>query len=277
MLVNSKEMLIAAKHEKLGVPQFNVNNLENIKWALEIAEESQYPIIIGVSEGAIKYMGGKKTVVAVTKALISSLDIKQDVVLHLDHGSSVESCEEAIDCGFTSVMYDGSRLPIDENISNTNQVVAYASFKNVSVEGELGYLGTNNEDVSYTSLEDAFYYINNTRIDALAIAIGNVHGIYKESPNLQFDLLEQISNKCSIPLVLHGGSGISNEDFIKTINKGISKININTELQIQWSKAIRDYLEQNKEVYDPRKIISSGEENFKKTMRDYIKLFQNKK
>lgn len=277
MLINSKELLVAAKHERLAVPHFNINNLENIKWLLEVAEEEKYPIIIGVSEGAIKYLGSVKVVASTVKALMAALHTTQDVVLHLDHGSSFEICKDAIDSGFTSVMYDGSKLPIEENIKNTIQVIDYAITKNVSVEGELGYLGTTSDKISYTKVEDALYYLKNAKVNSLAVAIGNAHGIYKEKPELQFDLLKELSDKCNIPLVLHGGSGISDEDFTKAIDNGICKININTELQLTWSNAVRKFLNENGSVYDPRKIIASGEKEFKEMAKRYIKIFQNKK
>lgn len=275
MLVNGKDILLKYKNKHLGIPQFNVNNLENIKYLLEIVNTYHLPIIIGVSEGAIKYMGGYSVVSSITKELIKNLKVIDDVILHLDHGSSVESCKNAIDCGFTSVMYDGSKLSIDENIKNINEVAEYARKYNVSVEGELGYLGTKNDKISYTNLEDVSYYLNNTNIGSLAIAIGNVHGLYKDKPLLNIDLLRKINSQVNIPLVLHGGSGLSEKDFIDCIKNGITKININTELQIAWTRGVRNCLDNDKEVYDPRKIINSGETNFKDVVVKYLNIFNN--
>ncbi len=275
MLVNGKDILLKCKNKHLGIPQFNANNLENIKYLLEIVNTYHLPIIIGVSEGAIKYMGGYSVVSSITKELIKNLKVIDDVILHLDHGSSIESCKNAIDCGFTSIMYDGSKLSIDENIKNINEVVEYAKKYNVSVEGELGYLGTKDDKISYTNLEDVSYYLNNTNIDSLAIAIGNVHGLYKDKPLLNIDLLRKINSQVNISLVLHGGSGLSEKDFIDCIKNGITKININTELQIAWTRGVRNCLDNDKEVYDPRKIINSGETNFKDVVVKYLNIFNN--
>lgn len=273
MLINSKELLDKAKHNKQAILQFNVNNLEWARYILETAEEEKKSIILGFSEGAIRYIGGYKTVVNIINSLIEELNITVNIVLHLDHGNTVESCIKAIDSGFTSVMYDGSKLSLKENIENTKKIVFYANQKNVSVEGELGKLGTHENKLSYTNLEDAIYYVKETKIDSLAPSVGNMHGIYKELPNINYELINKLSKNISIPLVLHGGSGLSSEDFIKCVEAGITKININTQLQIAWANALRKYLNDNLDVYDPRKIISSGQNAIKNTIRKYFNIF----
>jgi len=279
MLVNSKEMLEKAKKEHYAIPHFNINNLEWTKYILESANELSYPIILGVSEGAIKYMGGPIVVTNLVKGLIKDLKINVDVCLHLDHGSSFEICKNVIDAGFTSVMIDASRHELSENIKITKEVVAYAHERNVTVEGEIGHIGGTEDDVTNTSynakLEEVILYVNETNIDSIAPALGSVHGLYKGKPNLDFKTMQKISEKIDIPLVLHGGTGIPEDDIKKAISFGINKINLNTELQIIWSKDVRNYLNSNKEVYDPRKIISAGEKSIKDLVKEKTKMFRN--
>ena len=272
MLTNSTKLLENAKENKSVIFHFNINNLEFTKYILEEANILNKPVILGVSESAAKYMGGYKTVSSMVKALIEELNIKIDVVLHLDHGRSITACEEAIDAGFTSIMYDGSRLSIEENIKNTKYLTNKYKKQNISIEGELGAIGTRENEIAYTKVEDAIKYYKETDIDSLAIAVGNVHGVYKGKPNINIKLIKEISDKLNIPLVLHGGSGISIETFKESIKNGISKININTEIQITWTNEVRKYLEENKEEYDPRKIISSGEEKVKEVVRTYLNI-----
>lgn len=270
MLQNTNDMLLKAMKGGYAIPHFNINNLEWTKYILEECDKNNSPVILGVSESAVKYMGGYNTVSSLVQALIKDLNITIPVALHLDHGSSYESSKKAIDAGFTSVMIDASHLDIDKNIEITKQVVDYAHNHNVSVEAEIGIItkGTNNN--KYASVEECIKLYNNTNIDSLAPSVGSMHGLYKEKPNLNFELIKEISNKLNIPLVLHGGTGIPDEDIKKAIQNGITKININTELQVKWSKGIKEYIENNKEVYDPRKIISSGEENIKKVIQDKL-------
>jgi len=279
MLVNSKEILEKAKKEHYAIPHFNINNLEWTKYILESANELSYPIILGVSEGAIKYMGGPIVVTNLVKGLIKDLKINVDVCLHLDHGSSFEICKNVIDAGFTSVMIDASRHELSENIKITKEVVAYAHERNVTVEGEIGHIGGTEDDVTNTSynakLEEVILYVNETNIDSIAPALGSVHGLYKGKPNLDFKTMQKISEKIDIPLVLHGGTGIPEDDIKKAISFGINKINLNTELQIIWSKDVRNYLNSNKEVYDPRKIISAGEKSIKDLVKEKTKMFRN--
>ena len=266
MLTNMKKELIKAKETKQAIPQFNINNLEWTKFILEECEKEQYPVILGVSEGALKYMGGYNVVVNLVKSLIKDLNITIPVSIHLDHGSSLESCKKAIKAGFTSVMLDLSKEDIEKNIKETKKLVEYAH-PNILVESEIGSIGTNKENKNYTNIENCEKLIK-TDIDLLAPAIGNKHGIYEGQAELDYKLLEEI-NKLNIPLVLHGASGISNEKLKKCINLGITKINFNTDLQLAWSNEVKEYLKNNN-VYDPRKIIKSGEQALKQIVKEKI-------
>lgn len=280
MLVNMNQMLKKAKEEHYAVPHFNINNLEWTKFILEECNELNVPVILGVSEGAVKYMGSYLVVADLVKALVKSLNIKIPVCLHLDHGSSLESCISAIDAGFSSVMIDGSRLPLEENIKITKEVVSYAHERGISVEAEVGHIGTTDDNMTKeetnATLEDCQILYENTNIDALAAALGSVHGFYKKEANLDFETMELINKSLPIPLVLHGGTGIPDDKIRMAISKGISKININTELQSVWSKAVRKYLLENEDVYDPRKIISSGEAAMKERISEIVTLFGTK-
>lgn len=280
MLVNMNQMLKKAKEEHYAVPHFNINNFEWAKFILEECNELNVPVILGVSEGAVKYMGSYLVVADMVKALVKSLNIKIPVCLHLDHGSSLESCISAIDAGFSSVMIDGSRLPLEENIKITKEVVSYAHERGISVEAEVGHIGTTEDNMTKeetnATLEDCQILYENTDIDALAAALGSVHGFYKKEANLDFETMELINKSLPVPLVLHGGTGISDDKIRMAISKGISKININTELQSVWSKAVRKYLLENEDVYDPRKIISSGEAAMKERISEIVTLFGTK-
>ena len=277
MLVNFVEMLNKAKKEHYSVPQFNINNLEWTKYILEECKELNIPVILGVSEGAAKYMGGFNVVASMVKELVKSINMETPVCLHLDHGTSKESCINAIDAGFTSVMIDASRHELPENIRITKEVVDYAHEKNVSVEAEVGHIGGTEDNITATStnatLEDCKILFENTGIDSLAPALGSVHGFYKGEPNLDFETMETINNNLPIPLVLHGGTGIPADKIAKAISCGISKININTDLQAVWSNAVREKLENDKEVYDPRKVIGSGEKAMKIRIQELVTLF----
>lgn len=277
MLENMKDMLEKADNGKYAVPHFNINNLEWTRFILEECENLKTPVIIGVSEGAGRYMGGFKTVADMVKNLISYLNITVPVALHLDHGSSYESCVDAIDSGFTSVMIDASKHSIEENIKITKQVVDYAHAKNVTVEAEVGAVGGEEDGVAdelaYAKVEDAVKLVQETGIDFLAPALGSVHGIYKGEPKLDFERMVKIHELVKLPLVLHGGSGIPDELIKKAISCGICKININTELQIAWSEGVRKFLNEDNKVYDPRKIIKSGENSMKEMIKEKVTLF----
>lgn len=280
MLVNFNDMLQKAKKEHYAVPQFNINNLEWTKYILEECNKLNIPVILGVSEGAAKYMGGFLVVSSMVKAMIKSLKIEIPVCLHLDHGSSFESCKDAIDAGFTSVMIDGSKYKLSENINLTKMVVDYAHQKQISVEAEVGHIGGSEDNISSNilnaTLEDCITLYENTKIDSLAPALGSVHGFYKGEPNLDFKTMKEINEAIPIPLVLHGGTGIPEEKIVQAISSGISKININTDLQATWSKAVREYLNSNNEVYDPRKIIGSGEDAIKNKIAKIVTIFKTK-
>ncbi len=280
MLVNFNEMLSKAKNEHYAVPHFNINNLEWTKYILEECNKLNIPVILGVSEGAGKYMGGFLVASSMVKSLIESLKIEIPVCLHLDHGSSFESCKEAIDAGFTSVMIDASKHELKDNIKITKEVVDYAHERGVSVEAEVGHIGGSEDNVSSSILnatpEDCKELYENTKIDSLAPALGSVHGFYKGEPNLDFVTMQKINDTLPIPLVLHGGTGIPEDKIRKAIACGITKVNINTDLQSVWSKAVRTFLTDDEKVYDPRKIIGSGEKAMKDKIDKIVTIFGTK-
>ena len=279
MLENTKVMLETAKKEGYAVPHFNINNLEWTRFILEECEKEKSPVILGVSEGAKKYMVGFHTVTEMVKAMIKELNITVPVALHLDHGSSILACKEAIDAGFTSGMIDASKFSLEENIAMTKEVVQYAHERNVTVEAEIGHVGGEEDgiasELAYAKVEDAVLLANSTGIDTLAPALGSVHGIYKGEPKLDFDRMLKIKELTNLPLVLHGGSGIPDELIEKGVNCGICKLNINTDLQIVWAKAVRTYLNENETVYDPRKIIKAGEKALKEKVSEKIHLLKS--
>lgn len=277
MLQNMSNMLEQAKKNHYAVAHFNINNLEWTKFILEVCQETNTPVILGVSEGAIKHMGGYITVSRMVQGLLQDLDITIPVSLHLDHGSSFETCKKAIDAGFTSVMIDASKYILEENIRITKQVVQYAHANGVTVEAEIGAVGGEEDgianELAYAKVEEAEKLVEESGIDFLAPALGSVHGIYKGEPKLDFVRMKKIQELTNLPLVLHGGSGIPDEVIKKAISCGICKINVNTELQMAWAKKIREYLEKDLKVYDPRKIIKSGETALKQIVREKIILF----
>ena len=270
-LVTMKEMLDKAKSEGYAVGQYNINNLEFTQAILQAAEEEKSPVILGVSEGAGKYMGGYKTVVKMIEGLMEEYKITVPVAIHLDHGSTFENCKSAIDAGFTSVMIDASKHPFEENVSITSKVVEYAHAKGVSVEAELGTVGGQEDDVVgkgviYADVKECVALVAKTGIDFLAPALGSVHGPYKGEPNLGFAEMEEIGNLTGVPLVLHGGTGIPTKDIQKAISLGTAKINVNTENQIASAKRIREVLAANPNMYDPRKYIGPAREAIKETV-----------
>ncbi|ANB56063.1 fructose-1,6-bisphosphate aldolase, class II [Anoxybacillus sp. B7M1] len=270
-LVSMKEMLNKALAEKYAVGQFNINNLEWTQAILAAAEEEKSPVILGVSEGAARYMGGFKTVVNMVKGLMEDMNITVPVAIHLDHGSSFEKCKAAIDAGFTSVMIDASHHPFEENVQITSQVVEYAHTRGVSVEAELGTVGGQEDDVVadgiiYADPKECEELVKRTNIDCLAPALGSVHGPYKGEPKLGFKEMEIIRDLTRVPLVLHGGTGIPTEQIQRAISLGTSKINVNTENQMAFTKVVREILAQDTKVYDPRKIIGPGRDAIKETV-----------
>lgn len=277
MLVNMKDMLIKAKEEKYAVGQFNTNNLEWTIAILQVAQELNSPVIIGVSSGAAKYMCGFNVVRGMVEELIKSLNITVPVAVHLDHGDSIEVCKKAIDSGFTSVMIDASKYEYEENVRITKEVVEYARKHNVSVEAELGHVGGQEDNVNgsilYADVKECETFVKETGVDCLAPALGSVHGPYKGEPKLGFKEMLEIKEKTNKPLVLHGGSGIPDYQIKEAISRGTCKINVNTECQQEWTKIVRDTLNSNEKVYDPRKIIGPGMEGIRKVVREKIKLF----
>lgn len=272
-LVSMTEMLNKAKDEKYAVGQFNVNNLEYAQAILQAAEEERSPVILGVSEGAGRYMGGFKVVVAMVKALMEEYGTTVPVAIHLDHGSSFEKCAEAIHAGFPSVMIDGSHLPLEENIALTKKVVELAHIHGVSVEAELGRIGGQEDDLVVEDAEAMYaipseceQLVRETNVDCFAPALGSVHGPYKGEPKLGFKQMEEVMNLTGVPLVLHGGTGIPLKDIQRAISLGTAKINVNTENQIMQTKKIREILNEDKEVYDPRKYMGPGREAIKETV-----------
>jgi len=277
-LVSMKEMLLKALNEKYAVGQFNINNVEWTAAVLEEAQELKAPVILGVSEGAAKYMGGFNTIVGMVKGYIKDRNITVPVAIHLDHGSSAENCFKAIDAGFTSVMIDASHHPFEENIAITKSVVDYAHARGVSVEAELGRVGGQEEDViaetMYAVPSECLKMVNETGIDCLAPALGSVHGPYKGEPKLGFkEMLEIRDLLVNIPLVLHGGSGIPDFQLKMAIERGTCKINVNTECQQEWTKIVREVIANDSKVYDPRKIIGPGMKGIRKVVRAKYEVF----
>jgi len=277
MLVNFIEMLNNAKKERCAIPHFNINNLEWTKIILEKCEELKIPVILGVSSSAAKYMGGWYVCYSIVSSLIKDLNLTIPICLHVDHGTK-EDCIEAIESGFTSVMIDGSKFELTENIRITKEVVEFAHSKNVSVEAEIGTIDlAEKKEENCADINECIMLCEEANIDALAPAIGNAHGIYIEKPKLNFELLGEINDRIKVPLVLHGGSGITNNELKKLIQAGISKVNINTDLQLVWKKAVIKYIENNRDIYDPRKIIYSGKDEMNKKIEELVDLFETKK
>ena len=271
MIVNMKNELIDAKKKGYAIPQFNVNNLEWAKYILKTCNLYRSPVIMGFTESAIEYMGGYHTASGLIYDLVHDLHITVPVSIHLDHGTSVLSCKKAIDASFTSVMLDASLKQIDTNIDMTNEVIEYAREKRVIVESEIGSIGKHDvNDTKNASVTGSIIFVKKTKVDLLAPAVGNVHGIYKEFPNINVKLIKEISENTDLPLVLHGASGINNKTLRECIKNGICKVNINTDLQVAWAKEVRKLLETDSSVYDPRKIISSGEKAVVKVIKEKL-------
>lgn len=278
-LVNMVNMLTKAKEGKYAVGQFNINNLEWTKTILLTAQELNSPVILGVSEGAAKYMGGFNAVTGMVKGLITDLNITVDVAIHLDHGQSFENCKKALDAGFTSVMIDGSHHPIDENIKMTKEVVDYAHAMGASVEAEVGTVGGNEDGViggiKYADLNECVRLVKEAGVDALAPALGSVHGPYQGEPVLGFVEMEAIGKATDMPLVLHGGTGIPDDKIQKAISCGTCKINVNTECQLAFNKILREFLadEKNAKVYDPRKLLTPATKGIQAAVTEKMNVF----
>ncbi len=281
MLVSAKEMLTKAKAGKYAVGQFNINNLEWTKSILLTAEELKSPVILGVSEGAGKYMTGYKTVAAMVSAMIEELGITVPVALHLDHGS-YEGAKACIEAGFSSIMFDGSHYPIEENIAKTKELVAICEEKGLSIEAEVGSIGGEEDGVvgkGECADPDECKMVADLGVTMLAAGIGNIHGKYPENwEGLSFDTLDAIQAKTGdMPLVLHGGTGIPEDMIKKAISLGVAKINVNTECQLAFQEATRKYIEAGKDLegkgFDPRKLLAPGAEAIKATVKEKMELF----
>lgn len=281
MLVSARDMLLKAKEGNYAIGQFNINNLEWTKAILLTAKELRSPVILGVSEGAGKYMAGYKTVADMVKNIINELDIDVPVALHLDHGS-YEGCYKCIEAGFSSIMFDGSHFPIDENIAKTKELVEVAHSKGLSLEAEVGSIGGEEDGVMGNGEfadPNECGMIAKLGVDFLAAGIGNIHGKYPAGwPGLNFDVLAKVQEATgNIPLVLHGGTGIPEDMIKKAISLGVSKINVNTECQLSFAAATRKYIEEGKDLegkgFDPRKLLKPGTDAIMQTVREKMELF----
>lgn len=280
MLVNAKEMLDKAYENGYAIAHFNTNNLEWTKAILEACEEKQTAVIIASSEGAVKYMGGFNTVAALVKTMHDDLGITVPVALHLDHGT-YEGAKKAIEAGYTSVMFDGSSLPLEENLEKTREIVQLAHEKGISVEGEVGGIGGEEDGVTsageLADIEEC-KQLASCDIDFIAAGIGNIHGVYPQDwQGLNFERLKEVSDAVNMPIVLHGGTGIPEDQIKKAIELGVSKINVNTECQLAFAKATREYVEADKDLegkgFDPRKLLAPGTQAIKEIIYEKLDMF----
>ena len=281
MLVSAKEMLTKAREGKYAVGQFNINNLEWTKTILLTAQELNSPVILGVSEGAGKYMGGFKTVSGMVNGLLEGLNITVPVALHLDHGT-YEGCYKCIEAGFSSIMFDGSHYPIAENVEKTTELVKICNEKGLSLEAEVGAIGGEEDGIigmGECADPNECKSIADLGVTMLAAGIGNIHGKYPANwPGLSFETLAAVKEKVGdMPLVLHGGTGIPEDMIKKAISLGVAKINVNTECQLAFAAAVRKYIEAGKDLegkgFDPRKLLAPGCDAIKETVREKIELF----
>ena len=281
MLVSAKEMLDKAKAGHYAVGQFNINNLEWTKAILETAQENNSPVILGVSEGAGKYMGGFKTVVGMVNGLLEELNITVPVALHLDHGTYA-GCYKCVEAGFSSIMFDGSSYPIEENVAKTKELVAVCKEKGLSLEAEVGAIGGEEDGVigmGECADPQECKAIADLGVDMLAAGIGNIHGKYPANwAGLSFETLDAIQQLTGdMPLVLHGGTGIPDDMIVKAIKLGVAKINVNTECQLVFAEATRQYIEAGKDLagkgYDPRKLLKPGYEAIKLKVKEKMEIF----
>lgn len=277
MLVTGNEILQDAHEKGYGVGAFNVNNMEIVQAIIEAAEETKSPVILQASQGGLKY-GGIEYIAELGK--LAAKNAKVPVAVHLDHGTDFAQVMLCIRHGFSSVMIDGSQLELEDNIAITKKVVEVAHAVGVSVEAELGKIGGTEDDISvdekhatFTDPDEAKYFVDETQVDSLAIAVGTAHGVYKGEPDLDFDRIKTIREKLDIPLVLHGSSGVSDKDIEKAISSGISKINIDTDLRIAFTDAIKDFLKEDPDNIDPRKILAPAREAMKEVIKEKMSIF----
>ena len=281
MLVSTKEMLEKAKAGHYAVGQFNINNLEWTKAILQTAQENNSPVILGVSEGAGKYMAGYKTIVGMVNGMLEEMNITVPVALHLDHGS-YEACYKCIEAGFSSVMFDGSHYPIEENVAKTKELVKVCNEKGMSLEAEVGSIGGEEDGVigmGECADPQECKAIADLGVSMLAAGIGNIHGKYPENwAGLSFETLDAIQQLTGdMPLVLHGGTGIPDDMIKKAISLGVAKINVNTECQLVFAEATRKYIEEGKDLqgkgFDPRKLLAPGFEAIKAKVKEKMEIF----
>ncbi len=277
MLVTGKELLEHADKNGYAVGAFNVNNMEIVQAIIEAAEETQSPVILQASQGGLKY-AGVEYVAALGK--IAAHNASVPVAIHLDHGTDFTQVMQCIRHGFTSVMIDGSHFSLEENIAVTKKVIEVARAVGVSVEAELGKIGgveddivVDHKDALYTDPDEAVRFIKETDVDSLAIAIGTAHGKYKGEPKLDFERLKEIRSKIDKPIVLHGSSGVSYDDLRKAISLGVSKINIDTDVRIAFTKGVTDAINANPDEFDPRKLIGPAREEMKKSIIEKMEVF----
>ena len=277
MLVTGSELLLDAQKNGYAVGAFNVNNMEIIQAIIEAAEETNSPVILQASQGGIKY-AGIEYIAALGK--LAAENAKVPVALHLDHGTDFDQVMLCIRNGFSSVMIDGSRFPLEENIAFTKKVIEVAHAVGVTVEAELGKIGgtedhitVSEEDATFTSPEEAVRFVNETNVDYLAIAVGTAHGVYVGEPKLDFDRIKAIRQAIDVPLVLHGSSGVPYEALEKAISLGICKINIDTDIRIAFANGIKDFIKKDPDNFDPRKMLAPAKEAMKEVIKEKLHVF----
>lgn len=276
-LVTLREVLADAQKNGYAVGAFNTNNMEIVQAIVEAATEERAPVILQASQGALRY-AGIDYIVGMVRAALETTDIP--IVLHLDHGTDFDQVMLCLRKGFTSVMIDGSKYPLEENIAITKKVVEVARPMGVTVEAELGKIGGTEDNISVsereatlTVPEEAALFCQETQVDALAVAIGTAHGVYKGEPKLDFERLERINELVDTPLVLHGASGVPEESIRKAVERGICKVNIDTNLRQAFTRAVHEYIAENPEQFDPRKILGPAKQAMKETIKQKIRLF----
>ncbi|KGG80990.1 tagatose-bisphosphate aldolase [Caloranaerobacter azorensis H53214] len=277
MLVSGKEILLDAHKKGYAVGAFNVNNMEIVQAIIEAAKETNSPVILQASQGGLKY-AGVEYIAAMAK--VAAETAKVPVAIHLDHGTDFVQIMKCIRNGFTSVMIDGSKYPLEENIAITKKIVEIAHAVGVSVEAELGKIGGTEDDITvderdatFTDPDEAERFVKETGVDYLAIAIGTAHGPYKGEPKLDFDRLKVIKERLNMPIVLHGSSGVPEESIKKAVSLGVNKINIDTDIRMAFNKGVREFVENNPDVYDPRKILGPAREEMKKVIIEKMIMF----
>lgn len=277
MLVTGNKILQDAHEKGYAVGAFNVNNMEIIQAIIGAAEETQSPVILQASQGGIGY-AGVEYIAALVKVAAEKASVP--VALHLDHGTDFKQVMLCLRHGFTSVMIDASRFPLEKNIEETKKIIEIAHSMGVSVEAELGKIGGTEDDITvdekdatFTSVDEAGKFVEETNVDYLAIAVGTAHGVYDGEPDLDFDRIKAIKEKTNIPLVLHGSSGVGDEDIKKAVSLGINKINIDTDIRISFSNAVKDFVKENPDEIDPRKILGPAREAMQETIEGKMKLF----